>query len=155
MNAQPHLPEHHINILELYRQGWTQTHIAKALGYSRRTVYNHIHQRVFLPGKHRGRPKGSRKLLPFEAYVRICIERDPHISMSRLLGDLRSMGYSGGLSILRDFCRAEKGGRAERRAAVHSASPLPSHAPKEGVSPEFAHFAASELALSASLAVSA
>jgi transposase len=108
MNPQMHVPEHHNNILELHRQGWTQTLIAQALGFSRRTVYNHLHQRVFLPGKRRGRPRGSRKLLPYEAFVKAKLAGGHRIDLSRLLGELRCMGYSGGLSILRDYCRSLK-----------------------------------------------
>jgi transposase len=108
MNAHPQLPEHHNNILELHRQGWTQTHIAQALGFSRRTIYNHLHQRVFLPGKRRGRPRGSRKLRPFEVFVKAKWAGGHRVDLAQLLSELRSLGYSGGLSILREYLRSLK-----------------------------------------------
>ena len=106
MNPQTELPEHHQSILELHRQGWTQTRIAATTGFSRRTVYNHVHQRVFQPGKHRGRPRGSRKLQPYIPLVHARIEANPQGKIMRLYMELRDLGYTGGLSILRDYCRS-------------------------------------------------
>ncbi len=108
MNPHNPSPEHHYNILELYRQGWPQTQIAKALGFSRRTVYNHIHNRVFQPGKLRGRPRGSRKLSPYFARIRSRLELQPDLNISCLWRELQGQGYLGGLSILRDYCRLLK-----------------------------------------------
>lgn len=108
MNPQIMTPDHHLNILELHRQGWSQTAIAKALGFTRRTIYNHIHHRVFTPGKTRGRPKGSRKLAVFKAQIVSQLELRPQISIHALWKELQMQGYAGGLSILRDFCRSQK-----------------------------------------------
>jgi hypothetical protein len=71
-------------------------------------VYNHIHHLVFAPGKTRGRPRGSKKLADFKAQILSSLELQPDISVNRLLRDLQNQGYSGGLSILRDFCRSLK-----------------------------------------------
>jgi len=115
METQNLAPEHHLRILELHQQGLSQTKIAALLGLSRRTVYNHVHLRVFQPGRHRGRPRGSRKLQPFEAYV-LAYRRDfPSGNLQDLLAVIRSHGYTGGVSILREFCRQ----RREDRVVEH------------------------------------
>lgn len=101
-------PTHHYDILDLYRQGWSQTQIAHLLGISRRTIYNHVHQRVFLPGKNRGRPRGSRKIQPFEAKVQEFWHQQGRLNMQHLMAHLRDLGYSGGLSTLREYCRSLK-----------------------------------------------
>jgi transposase len=88
-------PQHHDQILNLHRQGLTQTQIAQATGLSRRTVYNHIHQRVFKPGHLRGRPKGSPKLAPFLNLVHAKLQAKPHGSMAKLWAELRPLGYTG------------------------------------------------------------
>lgn len=93
-----------MQIKYLAEQGLQKTRIAEQLGISRQTVYNHLRRTEPFP-----KPRGARpsKLDPFKEYVRARLE-DFDLPAPTLLRELKSRGYDGGLTILRQFVRPLK-----------------------------------------------
>jgi len=79
-------------------------HIARRLGVSRQTVYNHLKREEPFP-KPRAR-RGS-MLDAFKGYVRARLEVFD-LPCTVLLRELKDRGYGGGLTVLRDFVRPLK-----------------------------------------------
>jgi transposase len=92
----------------LFREGYSRTSIAEKLGVSRRTVYNYEHRHVFKDTKRQGRPKGSLKLAPFYAQIDASLQEDFTLNAEILFNKLVSRGYTGRISILRDYLRRKR-----------------------------------------------
>ena len=103
--TQNPIPEKTHHIIQLWKQGWSQTRIATTLGCSRRTIYNHINRKVYVDSRRRGRPRGSRKLAPFMELLENRLQENPLVNLARVAEEMRVMGYRGGLSILREWRR--------------------------------------------------
>jgi len=88
-----------VEIKYLVRQGVSKTDIARQCGVSRQTVYNLL-SRDELGPRRRG-PRAS-KLDLFKAYIRTRLEKFD-LPATSLLRELRSRGYGGGLTILRQY----------------------------------------------------
>lgn len=86
----------------LQEEGKTQREIAAALGVTDRTVRNYL-KRIDQPGKKRA---FSSKLDPFKDFIDTILEEDPFFNREILLERLRKQGYSGRISILRDYAAA-------------------------------------------------
>jgi len=97
----------------LLREGYSRTSIAAKLGVSRRTVYNYEHRTVFKDTSRQGRPKGSVKLAPFYEQIDAALEVDFTLNIEILFTKLVSRGYTGKISILRDYVR-------NKRHALHN-----------------------------------
>ena len=93
------LRETAMQIKYLARQGMQKTKIADWLGISRQTVYNHLDWVEPYPKPRKERPS---KLDPFRDYIRARLEKFD-LPSTTLLRELRTRGYEGGLTILRDF----------------------------------------------------
>lgn len=78
--------------------------IARRLGVSRQTVYNHLKRTEPFPKPRAARPS---KLDPFKDYIRTRLEQFD-LPATVLLRELRERGYSGGVTILREFVRPLK-----------------------------------------------
>jgi transposase len=92
----------------LLREGYSKTSIAKKLGVSRRTVYNYEHRAVFENTNNQGRPKGSLKLEPFYQDIDSALQEDYMLNAEVLFDRLLKKGYTGKVSILRDYIRRKR-----------------------------------------------
>lgn len=93
-----------MQIKYLAMEGVPKAEIARRLGVSRQTVYNHLNRTEPYP-KPRAR-RGS-KLDAFKDYIRTRLE-EFNLPSTVLLAELRERGYRGGITILRDFVRPLK-----------------------------------------------
>jgi transposase len=83
-------------------QGVPKARIAAQLNVSRQTVYNHLN-RGAVPFPKPREPRSS-KLDGFKAYIRSRMENFD-LPATVLLREIRTQGYAGGLTVLRDFAR--------------------------------------------------
>jgi transposase len=87
--------------------------IAKELGLARNTVRKYLRNAAGARVSHR-QPKPS-KLNPFKRQIREWIEQDQLYNCETIFGRLRALGYTGQLSILKDFVRPLRPPRATGR----------------------------------------
>lgn len=92
----------------LLREGYSRTLIAATLGVSRRTVYNYEHRTVFKDTSRQGRPKGSLKLAPFYKQIDDALDTDFTLNIELLFNKLVAHGYTGKISIVRDYVRKKR-----------------------------------------------
>ncbi len=88
----------------LAREGLQKTQIARRLGVSRQTVYNHLGRTQPYPKPRARRPS---KLDAFKGHVSGRLENFD-LPATVLLGEIRVKGYTGGLTILREYVRPLK-----------------------------------------------
>jgi transposase len=93
-----------VMILDLHRQGLSVSAIARRAGIDRKTVRKYI-ERGLEPPSYGPRKPRSRRLEPFEAYLRQRVATYPGLTASRLLREIREHGYAGGYSAVTDFLR--------------------------------------------------
>jgi transposase len=93
-----------VMILDLHRQGLTVSVIARQLELDRKTVRKYIERGLEPPAYGPRRPR-SRRLEPFEAYLRQRVAAYPGLNGSRLLREIRDRGYNGGYTAVTDFLR--------------------------------------------------
>lgn len=95
--------EEHLMIKYLAQEGLPKAQIARRCGVSRQTVYNHLARssRSQRGGKRRS------KLDPFKDHIRARLDRYD-LPATVLLREIRGQGYSGGITILRDYVRPLK-----------------------------------------------
>jgi transposase len=92
-------------------QGVSKTELAKRFGISRRTVYHWIetgqldrdldYQEV----RYRARPPVTTRLDPYKPIIQARLEAFPLLTAQRLFEELRSAGYPGGYSQLKEYVR--------------------------------------------------
>ena len=80
-------------------QGMKQREIAQQLGVTERTVRNYLRY----PPRPRKKPKKASVLDPFKSYIRGILEEYPYYNGVVLCERLKAQGYTGGISILRDY----------------------------------------------------
>jgi len=92
-------------INELHRLYWSEhwpiRKIERQLGMGWRTIRKYLDAPAQGP-LHRDRPS---KLDPFKGAIAEWLEKDPHLSAAVIEQKLRSMGYQGGHSIIREYVR--------------------------------------------------
>lgn len=93
-----------VMILDLHREGLTVSAIARQLELDRKTVRKYI-ERGLEPPAYGPRKPRSRRLEPFEPYLRQRIAAYPGLTGSRLLREIREHGYRGGYTAVTDFLR--------------------------------------------------
>ena len=94
------LREMSMQIKWLAGQGVQKTRIAAHFNVSRQTVYNHLNRgEAPFP---KARPPRTSKLDGFKAYIRNRLENFD-LPATVLLREIRAQGYTGGLTVLRDF----------------------------------------------------
>jgi transposase len=93
-----------VMILDLHRQGLSVSDIARRTGFDRKTVRRYI-ARGLEPPTYKPRPPRLGLLDPYHAYLRERVAAFPELRASRLLRELRGMGYRGGYSQLTAFLR--------------------------------------------------
>lgn len=91
----------------LLLQGYSRTSVAQILDVCRRTVYNYEHGIVFKNTSRRGRPKGS-KLAPFYPFIDAALDDDFTLNAETLFDKLVLRGYTGKISIVRDYLRTKR-----------------------------------------------
>lgn len=91
-------------IHELHRQGWSISAIARQSGLDRKTVRKYLKEGLKAP---RYGPRAPRPQLldPYRAYLRQRIEAYPRMRGSRLLREIRALGYPGGYTQLTAYLR--------------------------------------------------
>lgn len=94
----------------LLKQGHSQRAVARLTGYSRNTIA----KLAALPGPPPSRQAAPSKLDPYQLYLQRRFAECP-LSAVRLLEEIRPMGYSGSIDLVRRFLA---GFRAEQRAAA-------------------------------------
>ena len=77
------------------KEGLTKTAIAKTLGINRRTVHRYLSSGKEEPD-YGPRPPRPSKLDHYKVYLSGRIETYPELSASRLLAEVRNLGYEGG-----------------------------------------------------------
>ena len=106
--------EHRMMKAEILQgEGFKQREIAEMLGVTDRTVRNYLsgHQDLH------PRPRRPSKLDPFKPVIDAILEENPTYNRSILIERLAKMGYSGKLSILRDYA-AEVARRIQTQAVI-------------------------------------
>lgn len=88
-----------VEIKYLVRQGVSKSEVARRCGVSRQTVYNLLDRDELGPRPRR--PRRS-KLDAYKSYIRARLERFD-LPAPTLLAELRTRGYAGGVSILREY----------------------------------------------------
>ena len=86
----------------LAKEGYKQYRIAEILGVTDRTVRNYLsgHSPKMIPRK-----KRKSKLDHFKSHIRSVLEEEPLFNCEVLYKNLCAMGYTGGITILRDFAK--------------------------------------------------
>lgn len=86
----------------LQASGHTQAEIARRLGKTERTIRNYLHP------KSRPRRERQSKLEPYKPYINSKLEDRPEYNCELLYAELAKIGYSGKISILRDYVRERR-----------------------------------------------
>ena len=93
-----------VMILDLHRQGLTVSEIARQCGLDRKTVRRYI-ERGLEPPSYGPRKPRPRLLDAFTGYLRERVKAYPGLTGSRLLRELKEMGYEGSYTAITDFLR--------------------------------------------------
>jgi len=92
-----------MQIKYLASQGMQVARVAARLGICRQTVYNHLNRKADTPFP-KPRSKRPSKLDPFKAYIRARLESFD-LPATVLFEEIKTKGYDGSLTILREFVR--------------------------------------------------
>jgi transposase len=93
-----------MTILELHREGLTISAIAERTGKDRKTVRKYIRHGLAVPS-YQPRAARARVIDPYRCYVKERITALPELTASRLLREIRELGYTGGRTSLADVVR--------------------------------------------------
>jgi transposase len=91
-------------ILDLHRQGLSVSAIARRIGIDRKTVRKYI-ERGLEPPVYQARQPRPAKLALFERYLRERVAAYPELTGTRLLREIRELGYAGGYTRVKDALR--------------------------------------------------
>lgn len=94
----------------LHQQGLSQRKIAKLLGISRNTVRRYLTKQISVP-EYTPRPRRDSVLDPFKPYLhsRIIQAKPIHLSAVVLMREIQDLGYTGGITLLRNYLREYRG----------------------------------------------
>ncbi len=92
----------------LLKQGYSRSTVANILNVSRRTIYNYEKGLVYKDNTRHGRPAGKSKLSPFYSQIDAALERDFTLNSVNLYEELKKAGYTGKISILRDYMHRKR-----------------------------------------------
>lgn len=101
---------HHLHFVEK----WPQRKIAKQMKIGRRTLAKYIRN----PAPAVTRRDRASKLDPFKPAIAELLERDAAAPAAAIYDRIRTLGYDGGITIVRDYIHAVRAGTAARRAYV-------------------------------------
>ena len=122
-----------IVILDLHKQGLTISAIAERTGLDRKTVRKYIERGLEAPVYGPRQPR-ARVIELYETYVQERLSAYPQLSITRLLREIRTLGYPGGKTMLGDFVREV------RPAAAPLFEVRFETAPGQQAQVDFAHF---------------
>lgn len=83
-------------ILDLHRQGMSVTAIARRTGLDRKTVRKYLQRGIEPPAYAPRRVSLPSKVAPFARYLSDRVANFPELTASRLLREIRELGYDGG-----------------------------------------------------------
>lgn len=106
---------------DLQAKGCTQKEISEKLGVCERTVRNYLTN----PPSSRKKVKRKSKLEPYHAYIKKIIEDEPYYNCEILYDNLLKAGYTGKISILRDYVSNRR--RESLTEAVIRFETIPGH----------------------------
>lgn len=89
-------------ILDLAREGLSISAIARRTGLDRKTIRRYIERGLEVP-TYKPRPPRQTLLGPYEAYLRERVTAFPDLTGSRLLREIRELGYQGGYTAVTAF----------------------------------------------------
>lgn len=92
----------------LLNEGYSRSTVAEMLSVSRRTVYNYENNIVFKSMTRHGRPAGKSKLAPYYSTIHDELDKDFTLNAEVLFEKLQKQGYTGKISILRDYIRKKR-----------------------------------------------
>jgi len=124
-------------VFEIHRlknEGYSTRKIAGLLGIGRNTVVRYLKnpERNFRP-----RDKRVSKLDPFKPFIDECLEKDLRMNALVILNRIKERGYTGQISILRQYLRQKRGRVKFKKAFIRYESP-----PGEQVQVDWAHMGA-------------
>jgi transposase len=93
-----------VMILDLHRQGLSVSAIARQLERDRKTVRKYIERGLTAPAYGPRQPRLT-VVTPFAPYLRERIATFPELTGSRLLREIKELGYAGGYTAVKDFLR--------------------------------------------------
>lgn len=93
-----------VMILDLHRQGLSVSAIARQCDVDRKTVRKYIERGLEAPAYGPRKPR-ARVLDDFTVYLRERVKTFPGLTGSRLLRELKELGYQGGYTAVTDFLR--------------------------------------------------
>ena len=93
-----------VMILDLHQQGLSVSVIARPLECDRKTVRKYIERGLQTPAYGPREPRAS-VVTPFEPYLRERVAAFPELTGSRLLRQIKELGYAGGYTAVKDFLR--------------------------------------------------
>lgn len=91
-------------IHDLHRQGLSIQEIARRTGRDRKTVRKYLKAGMEPPASGPRDPRPS-ILDPYKSYIGGRLEAYPELTASRLLREIRELGYGGGATTVKDFVR--------------------------------------------------
>ena len=94
-----------MRILELHREGLTISAIAERTGKDRKTVRKYLRRGLAMPS-YKPRVTQPRVMDAYLCYVKERVTALPELTASRLLREIRELGYVGGRTALGDAVRA-------------------------------------------------
>jgi len=101
---------HHLH----WSEHWSVRKIARHLHLGRRTISHYL----VTPARSAARRQRASKLDPFKATIAELLEQDAKASAMVIAQRLRPLGFTGGLSILKDYLHAVRAHTAAKRAYV-------------------------------------
>jgi transposase len=110
-----------IEAKNLQAKGFKQKEISYQLGVSERTVRNYLKN----PPSSRKTVKKKSKLAPYYNFIKEVIDDNPYYNCELLYEDLLKIGYTGKISILRDYVKEHR--RSVITAAVIRFETLPGY----------------------------
>jgi transposase len=93
-----------VMILDLHRQGLSVSAIARQLECDRKRVRKYIERGLDPPAYGPRQPRAN-VVTPFAPYLRERIAAFPELTGSRLLREIKELGYPGGYTAVKDFLR--------------------------------------------------
>ena len=93
-----------VMILDLHRQGLSVSAIARQLERDRKTVRKYIERGLAAPAYGPRQPRPS-VVTPFAPYLQERVAAFPELTGSRLLREIKELGYAGGYTAVKEFLR--------------------------------------------------